>query len=124
FHRLLISQRARAMVDLVCVLEERFDRTYVAFFALSRRVERPGFFDSGPTRFQLSLGRRRPDWMVLAHRDTPISHATLRIERRHSFKGPARFFIAKRVQPCSRKIEMSLSIRIAGNLKAHMTKIR
>src|SRR5262249_21204409 len=107
-HRLAVSECARSVIEFVRVFVEDLDSRDVASFTRSARANRPGFLYGVPPLLQLFHCRRRPDGMVLAHRDSPVTHTTFLIGRedlRESFLG---LLVFKRMQPGDRAIELLL----------------
>ena len=71
FHRGLVCQRARAVVDLVGILVEGRDRGDVALFTVGLRASRRGPLRGCPAGGELGRARRSPDRVVVGHRDSP-----------------------------------------------------
>src|SRR5687767_5371290 len=86
-HRFTVSERPRSMIkfaielaiEILSALIKNLHRRDVVSLALSPCAHHLCLFDRTRALLQLRLGRRRPDRMVVAHRDTPVTHAASRI---------------------------------------------
>src|SRR5262245_15287162 len=78
-HRIAISERARPMVKGGGVFIERFDGRAGVSLTLSARADGFSLLYGGLPLLQVLPYRRRPDGMVVTHRDAPVAHTTLLI---------------------------------------------
>src|SRR5947209_6507413 len=78
-HRIVVSERACPMIELVSVLVKNLDRRDVSSLALSPCAGAFCLFDRARSLLQLGRGWRRPEGMVVAHCDAPVTHAALRV---------------------------------------------
>src|SRR4028118_1104375 len=67
------------MVEFVRVFVKKLYRRDVISLALRACADGLGLFDGFPSLLQLRRVRRRPDRMVVAHRDAPVTHAASRV---------------------------------------------
>src|SRR5690349_6645665 len=111
------------MIELVGVFVKNFDRFEVTLLAWSSRTRGLSFFDSFPALLQLRRIWRRPKRVIVAHRDTPVRHATLRIGHRDFRKRLCRFVVFERMQPRDGAIELGLRLWLAGYREAHHSEL-
>jgi hypothetical protein len=73
--------------------------------------------DGSHTLFQLGGYGRRPDLMVIAHRDYPVSHAASWVSEGDCRERPFRFLVFKGMEPGYRPVELFVGGLAAGNRK-------
>src|SRR4030095_9785933 len=91
---------------LVVAREVRSDRLDEALLPLGLAADRPRLRDGLAARQQLLRGRRRPERMVLGHRDAPPRHRAAGVLRRDLGVPAAGLFIEKRVEQRRRDVEL------------------
>src|SRR5262249_2718480 len=77
FHGFLVREGARAMVKLVRVFVECFDRGDVVLFAVSLGAHSLRLFDGSRPLFQPRLRGMFPKGIPQAHGDAPVTHRTV-----------------------------------------------
>jgi hypothetical protein len=122
-HRLFISKGAGAMVELVRIFVESLDGGNVVSLALGLGPHGAGLFDGGPTLFQILGSRGFPEFMVVRHRDSPVSHAAGGIFFGHCGKRLSSFVVPEGMEHGRGAIEWRLHRRVAGNRKIHLAKL-
>src|ERR1700730_8740308 len=69
-------------------------------------------FDGARSLPQLCCGRRRPDGMVIAHRDAPVTHAAARVGDGNFAERLFSLFVLERMEPGDCAIELPPSLRV------------
>src|SRR5262245_11781750 len=111
------------MIQLVGVFVKKLYRRDVISLALCPRADGPGLFYGAQPLLQFRHARRRPEGMVVAHRDAPVSHAALRVSDRDFIKRLFSLLILERMEPGDRAIELPLGLRGAGDGKVDPSQL-
>src|SRR5258708_5286085 len=122
-HRFTVSESARAMIELVSILVKNFYRRDVVSLTLSLCADALCLFDGVRSLLQLCRGRRRPDGMVVAHGNAPVTHATSRIGDGNFAKRLFSLFILERMEPGDGAIEFPLCLGITGDREVDLPEL-
>ena len=121
-HRIVVSERAGPMIELVSVLVKNLDRRDVVSLALSPCARDLCLFHRARSLLQLDRGWRSPEGMVLAHGDAPESHAALRVGDGNVGERLFSRFILERMEPGDRAIELPPGSDVAGDWEIDLPK--
>src|SRR2546426_4763823 len=103
------------MVKFVGVTVKNLYRRDVITLALSPCSDDLCLFDGARSLLQLCRGWRRPDGMVVAHRDPPVTHAASRVSDGNFGERLFSLFILERMEPGYRAIELPLGLGVTGD---------
>ena len=123
-HRLFVSDRAGAVIDLVVVPVEGRDRRDVIAFAIGLLLRGHRLLDRLRARLQRRRVGRVPQRVPMAHRDAPIAHRAIGFDLGHGSKGLDRLLVPEGVQDPDGLIEFLLRRRAAGNRKIDLAALR
>src|SRR5215831_18081099 len=107
-HRIAISERARPMVKGPGVFIEGFDGRDVVSLTLSARADGFSLLYGGLPLLQFLFYRRRPDGMVVTHRNAPVAHTALLISDGNLCESFFGLLVLERMEPGDRAIELPL----------------
>src|SRR5712692_5054742 len=110
------------MVQLLRVLVEDLDSSYVVALSLRFGPRRLRLFNRSPTLFQSRWARRFPEWMVVRHSHAPISHAAGRIFFRHAGKRLASLLVPEGMEHGDGAVELRPNCCVAGNGKIYLAE--
>src|SRR6185436_17718740 len=99
------------MIERVGVFVKSLQRRDVISLAPGTRANALRLVDGTQSLLQLCGGRRRPDLVVAAHRDDPISHAAARVNRGYFVERLFGFFVFERMEPGYGAIKLLLGRR-------------
>src|SRR5882724_11842183 len=111
------------MIKLVRVFVKTLYRRDVISLAPCPCAGGPGLFDGCQPLLQLCRVWRSPDGMVVAHRDTPVTHAASRIGDGNFGEDLFSLFILERMEPCYCPIELLAGLSVTGNGKVDPAKL-
>src|SRR6267378_3272131 len=97
-HCFTVGKRPRFMVKFLGVLVKNLYRRNVISLALCASAYGFCLFDGTRSLLQLCCAWRCPDRVVVAHRDSPVSHAAARVSDRNFGERLFSFFILERME--------------------------
>ena len=103
------------MIELVSVFVKNLYRRDVISLALVRAPTLFAFSMALDPFCQLCRGRRRPEGMIVAHRDAPVTHAASRVGDGNFGEHLFSLFILERMEPGDCAIELLLGLRVTGD---------
>src|SRR5918993_3701131 len=103
------------MIEPVGVFEKKLYRRDVISLARSPRAEGLGLFNGSRCLLQLCRVRRRPDGVIVAHRDAPVTHAASRVGDGNSGERLLGLFILEGMEPRDCPIELPLGLWGTGD---------
>src|SRR5713101_3358757 len=118
-HRFLISEGARAMIELVCILIKSLDCRDVAPFTVGLGAHSLCFLHSSPPLLQHRLARVFPEGIPQAHRDAPVAHRTVWVHLSDGSEPLACFFKPEGMQQSDSTLEWLLDSCVTGDRKVH-----
>ena len=111
-HRFAVSERPRSMIKFVGVPVKDFYCRDVISFALSARAGDLCFRDGAPSFLQLRSGWRRPERMVTAHSNAPVTHAAAWVSNSDFSERLFSLFILEGMEPGDCAIELPLGLPV------------
>ncbi|MBA3527492.1 MAG: hypothetical protein H0T82_11335 [Sphingomonas sp.] len=123
FHCSIVGQRAGLVVELVGGAVKGRDCVDIVFLVLGTYGRGLRLCDSGAASFKFGQARRRPQWVVKAHRSPPVGNAARRVGESGLIEAAFGLLIFERVKPCDTAQEDRLRSRAAACFEANVTKL-
>src|SRR6266404_1822652 len=122
-HCFAVSERPRSMIKFVRGFVEDLYGCYVISLALSASAYGSCLFYGARSLLQLFRAWRCPDWVIVAHSDTPVTHAAARVCDGNFAKCLFSLFILERVEPGNCAIELSLGFWLTGDPEVDLPEL-
>src|SRR5258705_12683675 len=119
----MVGERARPVIEFVTIFVKDLYRRDVISLALSPCAGDLCLFDGARSLLQLRGGRRRPDRMIVTHRDAPVPHAASRINDRNFSERLFSLFILERMKPGDCPIELHLGLMVTGDAEVDLSEL-